>query len=379
MFKPTIFSTAILLAYLAGNTVAINLRQEDEEVATEDTTMPGTVEMLDEPTPVPEVKNDLLHADVPTMVQEKLDEATIEIPLLPEESESEDESDGECGCPDPCAVPDNLPAGAWIDPVNQQMAESILEDLEPEVIDVALEFDFTPEEIENMNAGILLPALEKALADLEALHPDLKGFLPEVPSNLDDAINEIMGAMGHSSSTDEYGTTTHSIITGNGWIDSYEAYAQLGTLQKVNPVVVFFADEECGADCEAFEDRWNLLRKNNPGIAAFQLDTDVVPKAAEELGVQTVPYFVLYYKDEPRYSGDGSDWASLKSGVVDTIAESKVSASLVTDEVTRIEETHRISEELAGEIASKFGYDIDEEFEKQNPEPPLEAEEASEE
>ncbi len=68
------------------------------------------------------------------------------------------------------------------------MAESILEDLEPEVIDIALEFDFTPEEIENMNAGILLPALEKALADLEVLHPDLKGFLPEVPSNLDDAI-----------------------------------------------------------------------------------------------------------------------------------------------------------------------------------------------
>ena len=68
MFMPTIFSTAILLAYLAGNTVAINLRQEDEEVATEETAVPGTVEMLDEPTPVPEVKNDLLHADVPTMV-----------------------------------------------------------------------------------------------------------------------------------------------------------------------------------------------------------------------------------------------------------------------------------------------------------------------
>lgn len=67
MFKPTIFSTAILLAYLAGNTVAINLRQEDD-VAPEETAVPGTVEMLDEPTPVPEVKNDLLHADVPTMV-----------------------------------------------------------------------------------------------------------------------------------------------------------------------------------------------------------------------------------------------------------------------------------------------------------------------
>ena len=67
MFKPTIFSTAILLAYLAGNTVAINLRQEDD-VAPEETAVPGTVEMLDEPTPVPEVKNDLVHADVPTMV-----------------------------------------------------------------------------------------------------------------------------------------------------------------------------------------------------------------------------------------------------------------------------------------------------------------------
>ena len=67
MFKPTIFSTAILLAYLAGNTVAINLRQEDD-VAPEETAVPGTVEMLDEPTPAPEVKNDLLHADVPSLV-----------------------------------------------------------------------------------------------------------------------------------------------------------------------------------------------------------------------------------------------------------------------------------------------------------------------
>ena len=131
------------------------------------------------------------------MVAEKLDEAAIEIPLIPAPAEEEEEDDGACGCVDPCAKPTNLPESVWVDPQNHQMAEQILEDLEPEVIDLALEFDFTPEEIENMNAGIFLPALEKALADLEAAHPDLKGFLPTVPTNLQDAIDEVMGAMQH--------------------------------------------------------------------------------------------------------------------------------------------------------------------------------------
>ena len=54
----------------------------------------------------------------------------------------------------------------------------MVEALEPEVIDLALELDLDPEDIATMEADILLPALEKALADLEAAHPHLKGLLP---------------------------------------------------------------------------------------------------------------------------------------------------------------------------------------------------------
>ena len=110
------------------------------------------------------------------------------------------------------------------------VGEGIVEALEPEVIDLALELDLSAEDLQSMEADILLPALEKALADLEEAHPQLKGLLPEVPSNLEETINAVKEAMNYEKTVDEDGVTTHSVVTGNGWLDSYEAYEQFGHL-----------------------------------------------------------------------------------------------------------------------------------------------------
>lgn len=96
--------------------------------------------------------------------------------------------------------------------------------LEPEVIDLVLDLDLTADDAANMEAEILIPALQKALADLVALRPELAGLMPEVPSNLEDAINEVRGQMQYESDVDVHGTTTHSVVTGNGWIDDSDAF-----------------------------------------------------------------------------------------------------------------------------------------------------------
>jgi len=60
--------------------------------------------------------------------------------------------------------------------------------LEPEVIDLVLDLDLTADNAANMEADILIPALQKALADLVNQRPELAGLMPEVPTNLEEAI-----------------------------------------------------------------------------------------------------------------------------------------------------------------------------------------------
>ena len=134
-----------------------------------------------------------------------INEAPVEEPKT--ESKSED---GHCqsGCNSGCAMAMptcggcnsgcggdghddmvNLPKSVYTDPSITLEAQTLVDDLEPLVIDLGVELDLSAEEIANMESDVLLPAFEKALADLINANPELAEFMPDVPTNLQAAID----------------------------------------------------------------------------------------------------------------------------------------------------------------------------------------------
>jgi len=120
-----------------------------------------------------------------------ISEASVEEPKT--ESKSED---GHCqsGCNSGCGGDGhddmvNLPKSVYTDPSITLEAQTLVDDLEPLVIDLGVELDLSAEEIANMESDVLLPAFEKALADLINANPELAEFMPDVPTNLQAAID----------------------------------------------------------------------------------------------------------------------------------------------------------------------------------------------
>lgn len=130
-------------------------------------------------------------------------------------------------------------------------------------------------------------------------------------------------------------------------------------------------NEGCGEACEKFDTQWLNLRKNNPGLVAVQIDTDVMVEEAagiyRESGIEeTVPFFKLYYANEVHYESNGEDWADLRKAARSTLAASKLQHGRVSSETSSLTESHAITDELASSIAASFGYDMDAEERSQN-------------
>jgi len=57
----------------------------------------------------------------------------------------------------------------------------------------------------SIDKDILLPAFESALSDLLKERPDLAAHMPEMPTSLQSAIDQVVLKMGGTSSVDEAG------------------------------------------------------------------------------------------------------------------------------------------------------------------------------
>ncbi len=95
----------------------------------------------------------------------------------------------------------NLPSDAYLDPAIELEAEKLVESVEPEVIDLSLNLGLTKDDATSIESDILLPAFETALADLLKERPELEGLMPEIPTNLQSAIDQVLSKMNGSSAT----------------------------------------------------------------------------------------------------------------------------------------------------------------------------------
>jgi len=94
-----------------------------------------------------------------------------------------------------------------------------------------------------------------------------------------------------ATTEDVNGIITHKLDIANGWINSMEAFHQLSNIITFNPVAMMVTNDACGEACDKFETQWLNLKKNNPGLVVVQIDSDVVPEAAEMLDVTSYPNF----------------------------------------------------------------------------------------
>lgn len=82
-----------------------------------------------------------------------------------------------------------MPSDTYLDPAIEQEAQNLVDNVETEVIDLSLNLGLTEEDAGEIDAEILLPALESALSDLLKERPDLAAHMPEMPTSLQSAID----------------------------------------------------------------------------------------------------------------------------------------------------------------------------------------------
>ena len=86
--------------------------------------------------------------------------------------------------------------------------------------------------------------------------------MPELPTNLESLIDQVVNASAHASSTtDEEGVTYHSYTSGNGWLPNIEAFHTVKNFQEFTPSVFWLSDGENSEACAAFDERWANIQK----------------------------------------------------------------------------------------------------------------------
>ena len=117
----------------------------------------------------------------------------------------------------------NLPESVYTDPEIARRADEVVEALDPIVIDFALPLDLLPEDITEIEADILRPAFETAIADLLEEHPELHDQMPDLPSSLEDSVNAVLQQLAKDQGiADGESEWTHAYTNGSAWLDTME-------------------------------------------------------------------------------------------------------------------------------------------------------------
>lgn len=203
------FSVSVLLAYISFTAHAIKLNQEEMMALPEPPINVGNsaedTEFKDVVTEATEALVEASEPDAENML-EAFDEGTQVVNELIEQAEEEQAAEeaaaDECCCnsgcmPLCCDDKDdngvNLPESLYEDPSVKLEAENLVNALDDIVIDLTLDdLDLDLLDAENLQYDILIPAMEKALADLIAADPSLESQLPSIPTQLQSAADAVM-------------------------------------------------------------------------------------------------------------------------------------------------------------------------------------------
>ena len=266
----------------------------------------------------------------------------------------------------------NLPREIYMSQKAAIEAGILLEDTTPIIQDAAFELGLTAEEIQTMDEEVILPAFELAIADLLERNPKLKDLMPDLPSTLESTISAVLDTMKSDTVTTEDGNTLHSLKVNDGYLARKHAFDQTMIFQEYTPMVYFYRDADCGAACDGKDEAWKKLQKDHRGAAYFMIDTDKSPELLEgevqppynsSTADYELPYFVVLYGNEEKYSGNGQDWAAFRSAIDEARkAASEIQGEYeqhtVSESVSDPTQTWDVSEELVAEIAEKFGHTI---------------------
>ena len=173
-----------------------------------------------------------------------------------------------CGCPcpeeiqDPSAV--NIPDSMY-DDHRINMEAYRLSKLLPEIV-VDLDFeniDFTGMTEDEIEKEFLIPAMEKAYADLIKEDPSLAGTLPALPTQLQEAVDAVMVMVDKQEERREKGamkgeSTTVDVEVGKA-IVTQSVYHEILEFTKVTPGVFMYVDSVCkeNGSCERYGETWD--------------------------------------------------------------------------------------------------------------------------
>lgn len=134
-----------------------------------------------------------------------------------------------CGCGSGHKNMVNLPKSVYEDPQLKAAAQTIVDDIDPDMMNLAIPLGLTADEVMGMEADVLFPAIEAALAGVLETNPGLADSMPDLPSTLEAAIAAVRSKMAAGSSVvdEETGATIHTMAPGDGWIDSQETLEQV--------------------------------------------------------------------------------------------------------------------------------------------------------
>lgn len=122
--------------------------------------------------------------------------------------------------------------------------------------------------------------------------------------------------------------------------------------QDYTPVVMFFSSEEKSEECDAFEERWTHLQKEEIGAAYYRVSKEANTGIFMRETRNKAPYFKVFFKDMTSYKGDGSDWTKVRNKVHNAIKTADQDVNRTRESYSPLnEDIEDVTEDYINQIA----------------------------
>ena len=232
----------------------------------------------------------------------------------------------------------NIPDFIYVDGRVDEEARQLVEQLDPLVLDLTFDdLDLTPEQLENLDEDVLVPAMRAAIDQAIAEDPSLADGLPDLPTQFDkvvDAVAKIVSEEDVGMEFPDIEGATHTLYDSNGYIETWEDYDMAVMFQELTPTVWWYIDDACEAagTCNigsARNDQWKDLQRKAIGTAFYKLDLDAI----DIMGAPPAPWFTVQLGDKVYYDGDLSEttWYDFEAIVTQLNKETIETANATVD------------------------------------------------
>ena len=216
-----------------------------------------------------------------------------------------------------------------------------MEQLDPLVLDLTFDdLDLTPEQLENLDTEVLVPAMREAIDKAIAEDPSLADGLPDLPTQFDKVVDAVAKIVGEENKglefTDDDAEWT-KMYESNGIIETWDDYDMALMFRDLTPTVFWYIDDECEAagTCNIGSprnDQWKDLQRKAIGTAFYKLDLD----ALEIMGAPPSNWFTVQLGDDIYYDGNLSEtsWFDFEA-IVTELNKSATDTANATVDVSR--------------------------------------------